>query len=313
MTSPDPRVRVGTCGWSYDDWVGPFYPRAIRDRSDAWLAYYADRFSCVEIDSTFYRTPAPGVVEAWARKASEADASFEFQVKLPEHVTHVLLPAGRVAEAAEEVRAFDARVLAPLEHAGHLGLAVAQLAPAFHANAVSIRALAGLLAALPGRRVAVEFRHASWLPPEGRDAAEPLVGDAVDVLRRFDATLVATDSPDATGRFFRDWVEHARAPVVGRGGAYVRFHGRNAAAWSREEGASANRYDYLYARLELAPWLAVARRLAERHAEARLLFNNHPEGKAPRNATEAIAELGEFALRPEGAMARGGQARLDGF
>src|ERR1700722_7426348 len=56
-------IRIGTSGWMYDGWRGPFYPQALAKR--AWLAFYAERFATVEINSAFYRTPSLEAVRSW--------------------------------------------------------------------------------------------------------------------------------------------------------------------------------------------------------------------------------------------------------
>src|SRR5436305_6731931 len=84
-------IRVGTSGWSHPEWVGPFYPVALRDAPHAWLAYYASRFRCVEINGTFDAFPDEDLVAAWARaglELSAASSPFEFSLKLPRECTH---------------------------------------------------------------------------------------------------------------------------------------------------------------------------------------------------------------------------------
>ena len=59
-------IYLGTCGFSYKEWVGPFYPP--KTKAAEMLAFYAQRFSAVEIDSTYYGVPAPRVVESFAAR-----------------------------------------------------------------------------------------------------------------------------------------------------------------------------------------------------------------------------------------------------
>src|SRR5450755_924957 len=77
-------IHVGTCGFSYRDWVGSFYPPGIK--AQAMLAYYAARFSAVEIDSTYYAIPKPSLFESMSERTP---AGFRFCVKAPGSVTHV--------------------------------------------------------------------------------------------------------------------------------------------------------------------------------------------------------------------------------
>ncbi|MBV8222585.1 MAG: DUF72 domain-containing protein, partial [Candidatus Eremiobacteraeota bacterium] len=77
-------IVVGTCGFSYRDWVGPFYP--LGTKSADMLEYYARSFAAVEIDSTYYAIPKP---ELFARMAARTPERFIFTVKAPGSVTHV--------------------------------------------------------------------------------------------------------------------------------------------------------------------------------------------------------------------------------
>lgn len=76
-------IQVGCCGWSYDDWVGPFYAEGTKPGD--YLAAYAGRYDVVEVDSTFYRTPSIRMVEGWHAKTPE---HFRFSLKLPQVITH---------------------------------------------------------------------------------------------------------------------------------------------------------------------------------------------------------------------------------
>ena len=76
-------IRIGTSGWSYDDWVGPFYPPGTA--SADYLRYYAGKFDVVEVDSTFYRPPTERMVRGWAERTA---AGFGFALKMPRTITH---------------------------------------------------------------------------------------------------------------------------------------------------------------------------------------------------------------------------------
>jgi uncharacterized protein YecE (DUF72 family) len=76
-------VQIGTSGWTYDGWRGPFYPKTVPKR--AWLAYYASQFSTTEINGSFYRTPTPEAVLAWREATPPA---FTFAWKASRFITH---------------------------------------------------------------------------------------------------------------------------------------------------------------------------------------------------------------------------------
>lgn len=77
------KIQIGCCGWSYHDWVGPFYPEGSRPGD--YLTKYAERYDVVEVDSTFYRTPSLRMVEGWHAKTPD---HFRLCLKLPQAITH---------------------------------------------------------------------------------------------------------------------------------------------------------------------------------------------------------------------------------
>src|SRR3712207_317504 len=99
-TKSSPRVRVGCQGWNYEDWVTPpaaarpvFYPRGTR--ADRMLDLYARAFDTVEVDSTFYATPADSTFDNWRRRAPDG---FAFALKLPRDIPHEHALRGGAAE-----------------------------------------------------------------------------------------------------------------------------------------------------------------------------------------------------------------------
>lgn len=271
-------LRVGTSGWSHAHWVGPFYPVSLREDPSAWLAYYASRFRCVEINSTFDAFPDADLVAAWARQGLELSAAappFEFSVKLPRECTHDALPAGDVERAWEVAARFERHVLEPLADDGLLGAVVVQLPPTLgpeHAQHVH-----EMLRALSGRLVALEPRDPRWLR-EGRIAPEVqfLFSGSGDVA------LVEADAP----------VPGLRGVPPARH-AYVRLHGRRADVWGRtDRPLDGTRYDYLYLRDELAPLVERIRAHEAAERDVRVVFNNAPRGKAAKNALDLLDMMG---------------------
>ena len=146
------RVRVGTSGYSYKEWKGPFYPKDLA--AAGFLRFYGAAFDTVEINNTFYRMPTATLVEGWAGEVPE---TFLFSLKAPQRITHI----ARLENADERVAAFvrAASALGP-----RLGPLLFQLPPFFRKDAAK---LAAFLDAMPaGHRVAFEFRHASWFDDE---------------------------------------------------------------------------------------------------------------------------------------------------
>jgi uncharacterized protein YecE (DUF72 family) len=145
-------VRIGTSGYSYAEWKGNFYPEKMAAKD--MLRYYAERFPTVEINNTFYRMPKEPLLEGWAAQVPE---SFQFVIKATQRITHIK----RLKECGEEL-SFLFRVTATL--AARLGPILFQLPPNFRKD---VPRLQSFFDAMPERRrVAVEFRHASWFDDE---------------------------------------------------------------------------------------------------------------------------------------------------
>jgi uncharacterized protein YecE (DUF72 family) len=145
-------VRIGTSGWNYPEWKGSFYPSDMKPAG--MLAYYAERFSTVEVNNTFYRMPTVKAVEGWA---AAVPARFTFVLKAPQRITHF----ARLRDVDDAVRFFcdTARLLGPT-----LGPLLFQLPPSFNVDAGR---LADLLALLPPEvRAAFEFRNPTWFTDE---------------------------------------------------------------------------------------------------------------------------------------------------
>jgi uncharacterized protein YecE (DUF72 family) len=93
-------IHLGTCGWSYKDWAGVFYPKGLA--AGEFLTHYATQYPIVEVDSTFYRTPSPKMVAGWRDKTP---AGFGFSLKVPQIITHEKLLADCRAELREFLEA----------------------------------------------------------------------------------------------------------------------------------------------------------------------------------------------------------------
>ena len=162
-------VRIGTSGFAYDEWKGSFYPEKIAAKD--MLKYYAERLATVEINNTFYRLPKEEVLSGWAGQVPE---DFTFVVKASQRITHF----SRLKECGE-LLAYLFRVTGVL--GAKLGPVLFQLPPNFKKD---VPRLAAFFEAMPDRRrVAFEFRHASWFDDE-----------TFDLLRRQSAALCVSDT-----------------------------------------------------------------------------------------------------------------------
>ena len=142
------RLLTGTTGYSFKEWVGPFYPE--KTPASGMLRFYGERFPTVEINNTFYRMPAQSVLERWA---AETPAGFVFALKASRFITHIK----RLKEVESSVAEFTRRAAFLGDK---LGILLFQLPPFFKKDLPRLR---DLLAALPaGMRAAVEFRNDTW-------------------------------------------------------------------------------------------------------------------------------------------------------
>ncbi len=264
--SAAPVIHVGTSGYSFADWVGPFYPPGTR--SGDFLAYYARHFGCVEVNSTYYRIPHPRVLGQMERKTPEG---FRFIVKLHQSMTHE-------SSTDPALLASFLAVLEPLKAAGKYHGLLAQFPWAFRRTDENKRHLERLREGLAGEPLWVEFRHASWMHPQ-----------LPEWLRERALGYCAVDEPALPGLL--PPVTHLTTDT-----GYVRMHGRNAATWWGRGGG--DRYDYDYSERELHEWVDRVTELARRAKQTYLFFNNCHAGQAARNA-----KLMEELLRRQQALA----------
>jgi len=209
------RVLTGTSGYSYDEWKGNFYPEKIAAKD--MLRFYAERFPTVEINNTFYRMPKEALLQGWADQVPE---NFTFVIKASQRITHFK----RLKECGEPLT-YLFRVTSTL--GARLGPLLFQLPPNFKKD---VPRLLGFFDAMPERRrVAVEFRHASWFDDE---VYETLRGQGAalcvaDTGEEPAATLVATTDwgylrlrrEEFGDAELRDWAQRIREQPWGD--AYV--------------------------------------------------------------------------------------------
>jgi uncharacterized protein YecE (DUF72 family) len=250
-----PAIAVGTCGYSYKDWIGPVYP--LGTKSVEMLDVYAGLFSTVEIDSTYYRVPGMATFESMARRTPEG---FRFTAKLPGTGTHA-----HATTVHDDVRLFR-RNLAPLVDSGRFACALMQFPNSFHPSDATRDYLRRLRDTLDDISLVAEFRHREWQTPE-----------TVELLRELNVGLVNVDMPH-----FKTLLRESSD--VTSDIAYVRFHGRNVKMWWR--GTNETRYDYLYSSEELELWVdrLIDMAAAPKVREVLTFFNNHRRGQAVRNA-----------------------------
>lgn len=145
------RIHIGTSGWSYGHWRGPFYAEGLA--ADQWLAYYALHLRTVEINSSFYRLPSSRALANWRDSVPD---DFIFAVKASRYITHMK----KLSDPRRTLKQFISRIAVL---GGKLGPVLFQLPPRWH---IDVERLAAFLKMLPrDYRYAIEFRDPSWLDP----------------------------------------------------------------------------------------------------------------------------------------------------
>ncbi len=149
-TEKKPRIHIGTQGWNYDAWVGPFFP--VNTRPADFLSVYSRAFGSVEVDSTFYGVPAPATFQSWYDRTPH---DFIFSLKLPQEVTH----EQRLRDTLGVSEVFYERAR-ELKH--KLGPILVQLGPDFDPG--ELPALVDFVTRMPSDiRFTIEFRHRGWI------------------------------------------------------------------------------------------------------------------------------------------------------
>jgi uncharacterized protein YecE (DUF72 family) len=146
------RVLIGTSGWHYDSWRGPFYPEGVTLKDQ--LRYYASQFQTTELNGVFYRTPTVEAVKSWRRDTGK---DFVFAWKASKFITHWKRLSQKSVNSLELLESRLALL------GGKAGPILFQLPPNFAADLDRLDAFLKLLP--KKRRFSFEFRHSSWYEP----------------------------------------------------------------------------------------------------------------------------------------------------
>ena len=259
-------VLIGCSGWSYPDsvekggWMKIFYPNTRTKK----LQFYSQFFSTVEMDSTFYEKFYKFMTKETFISISKASPpNFQLSLKVPESITHE--KSLDVNKGAINILEEFLEKISPLKSTYKLGALIVQLPPSFTVG--EFRNIEGFLDRLPrGYDYAVEFRHPSW-NTEG----------PWELLKHYNIAAVMTDSPPG------DKLQFLSEVKTTANHSFIRWHGRNAK----------HRYNYLYSKQELIPWVDKVKKLSLETPVVRGYFNNHYGAKAIVNSLEFRELLGE--------------------
>jgi uncharacterized protein YecE (DUF72 family) len=283
---------VGTSSWADPGFVEEWYPPGLPAQER--LPWYAERFSGVEVNSSFYAIPARATVARWAQATPNG---FSFDVKLHRLLSRHAASAdslppslrGRATVGARgrvvltpaleaELASATLDAVEPLAAAGKLSCLLVQCSPAFSPHEHSLQELDSLIAALDPHPVAVEVRHRSWVAPKRVEATLGWMADR-------QAVWVGVDAPSGASVTMMPALDAVTRPGL----AYLRAHGRNAEGYVKGRSV-AERFGWRYSDEELAEIVGRARALAEEAGDAgqvRLMFNNNRGADAPLAAARA--------------------------
>jgi uncharacterized protein YecE (DUF72 family) len=279
------RILVGTASWADPGFIADWYPEGLPARKR--LAWYAEHFSLVEVNSTFYAIPTLHAVETWVEQTPD---DFVFDIKLPQLLSrHAMaverLPpdirqrarvhAGKVELTPAIERAVAKRlleVMTPLSESGKLGAFLLQLTPGFSPRDHTLDELDGVVRHLEGFKLAIELRNRGWV-------TGPQLAKTKAYLRERGLTYVGVDAPQS---------EHFTVmPSIDLGArselAYIRAHGRNTRGYITGRDV-ATRFNYVYSETELDEIAARAEELATLSSEVHVVFNNNKSNYAPKAA-----------------------------
>ena len=287
------RVLIGTSSWTDPTLVkdGHFYPPDAKSAENR-LRFYASQFPIVEVDSTYYFPPSESNSVLWIERTPP---EFTFNIKayslLTNHPTkreslykdlQEAAPADKrnvyreqlPDEAVEEVWQRFRDALMPLHSAGKLGAVLFQFPQWFVISKKSKAYIEEVMERLPDYRVAVEFRHKSWM--EERNVEETL-----SFLSERNLPYVCVDMPQGFDSSLPP-VAAATADDI----AMVRFHGRDKEVWAKKNIPASERFRYDYTRTELEEWVPKLESLAAEVRETHVLMNNCYQDYAVRSARE---------------------------
>ncbi len=248
-------VLIGTSGFSYNDWVGPFYPKTLSKQD--FLTYYSQHFRTCELNFSYYRVPTAQSLE---RMAQKSDGNVEFVVKANQEMTHVR------KNNIQVFKAFN-KALEVLIEKDLLGGVLAQFPYSFHHNQTNIDYVKYFKQQMQDIPLVVEFRNRKWIKET-----------TFTLLKGLDCGFCCVDEPQLEGLV--PPVAVATSKI-----GYVRFHGRNRGKWWKHD-SPAERYDYLYTDKELREWVPKIHALEKITEKVYVFTNNHPNGKAVQNATD---------------------------
>jgi len=268
-------ILIGTSGYSYHEWVGPVYPEGTKPAD--YLRCYSGLFSTVELNFSYYTMPKPENLSDMLIRGGDR---LTFSVKANKALTHEVIPSQWEGEAKNYMYAIE-----PLLTAGRLEAVLFQFPYSFNYIPENRTYLDKLLRYFNDVPKAVEFRKADWFNTK-----------VIEGMKARNVPLVSLDMPELPK--LPPLMDVVTAPI-----AYIRLHGRNKDAWwgSNEH----EKYNYLYDDSEIQAWADRIQRITEQAKRVLVYYNNHPFGKAIRNAQTLEKLLTKMGLLGEKEISSG--------
>lgn len=254
-------IKIGTSGYSYDDWRIHFYPSEIS--KSQMLNFYSKYFNTVEINSSYYHIPTTNTFQQIAIKTP---SDFEFIVKVNQETTH------RRKENEQAINQLK-ESLKPMIESGKFKGLLAQFPYSFKNNEQNRKYLFQSKKLIGDIPLFVEFRNNTWLDEH-----------LAQFLKDNNIGYVNVDEPAIKGLL-------PKQDIVTTDVAYIRLHGRNEKDWWGGLGSS--RYDYEYNEDQLKEWLTNISNILKKTYKTYIFFNNHPNGQAIRNAQQMMKILND--------------------
>ena len=251
------KILIGTSGWSYEEWIGPFYPQGLTKKD--FLSYYSQIFYTNEINTTFYNIPSRYIVESWVKKTPK---DFVFTVKIPQIITHE--KKLDIDKCLNDLDYF-LKVMNPLIESSKLLAFLIQLPPSFTKDN-HFTNLKEFIENWPGdyKRenyyLAIEFRDRSWMQDE-----------IFSYLKHKSLTYCVVIEP----------LLPPRMDITNTEFAYIRFHGYGKDIW----------FDYFFKEEEIKNWAIAIKDVINQTSNIGIYFNNHFSGYAAKNSLMMMREL----------------------
>jgi len=298
---PNSKILIGTASWSDPGFVERWYPKKMPAHER--LAWYAQHFEMVEVNSTFYSVPDARTVERWCAATPN---EFVFDVKLHQlfsfHSTQAKLlppelqriaktdPKGKVNVSPalrDAMLDIFLRSISILRSHGKLGVLLLQLSPAFSPRKHELAELEPLMARLRDYWLAIEFRNRNWV-------VDDQLKSTANFLLQHQVGFVNVDTPAAEHFSI---VPSDLNEVTNRKFSYLRLHGRDAKAYLTGKTV-AKRFDYDYSDKEIEEVAERSRKLATEAKEVHVVFNNNNLDYAPRAAIRLRKALSQQVPSP---------------